>query len=106
MEIQNYSANKVLKRKKLWTRTEWIPIWQICAHHGVDADPDYPRQGADDTEIIQMVGAYIRKRLPHVEGDTPGLIESCFYTVSKASFNSTSVADPGGGGAKGPCLPP
>ena len=54
---------------------------QICAHHGLAADPDHPEKNYDDREIIQMISSYIRKRLPHVE-DKPSLVEHCFYTVS------------------------
>ena len=54
---------------------------QICAHHGLEADPDHPEKNYDDTEIIQLISSYIQKRLPRVE-DKPSLIEHCFYTVS------------------------
>ncbi len=54
--------------------------FQICAHHGIEADPDYPAKNFEDRELVGQIADFIRRRLPDVE-DTPSLIEHCFYTV-------------------------
>jgi hypothetical protein len=55
-------------------------VLQICAHAGVDADPD-TRDTVDVSHLQRAVTDFIGMHFPGVD-PKPSIVETCMYTVS------------------------
>ncbi|XP_064612602.1 peroxisomal sarcosine oxidase-like [Liolophura sinensis] len=54
---------------------------KIVLHTGPAINPDF-RDGVDDSWVLNSMVKYVKEHFPGVEGERPGIRETCIYTVT------------------------